>query len=207
MRHFLAFKSLSRNTGDWVLPYAVNEQIPLLPLIPSVIIKCLFLATLRNLPNQIHTNPFSETTLIPKPNSLKLLPFSFFFQFQKNICTTRNQGNHFHGDLRFMLNIYKKMNENTALRNFSPHKHEENTNEKWYDSSMLKINNKYHHFMYFHWRNDTLSRMSLKYIIEHQTKLSSPPFTCMKCLHKYTNVKTQDPCATQGNDCCRHRIN
>lgn len=59
---------------------------------------------------------------------------------------------------------------------------------------MLKINNKDHHFMYFHWRNDgTLSRMSVKYIIEHQTKLSRPPLTCITCRHKYANIKTQDP--------------
>lgn len=63
--------------------YAVNEANSPLPLTLSVLVKCLFLATLRSRPNQIHTNRFSETTLIPKLNSLKLFPFSYFSSFKK----------------------------------------------------------------------------------------------------------------------------
>lgn len=95
------FKNLIRNTGAQVLLRQWMKHIPLLPLIAFLWLSCLFLATLRNLINQIHQihkNPFSETTLILKPNSLKLLPL-LFLQLQKSIYTTRNQGNNLHDNL------------------------------------------------------------------------------------------------------------
>lgn len=113
-------------------------------------IKCLSLVTLRNLTNQINTHLFPETMLILNLDSLNLLPF-IFPSFEK-VSTQPGTKEIIdsHGNLRFILNIYGIINENTALKIISPHKHGENTNEKRSNLSLLKVNNKDHHFNYSH---------------------------------------------------------
>lgn len=147
MRHFCLFKSL---ISYWGLCTTYGATAPFTSHSISVIIKCLFLATLRNLTNQINTNLFSEIMLIPKSDSLKLLLFiSPSFEKVSTQPGTKEIINS-HGNLRFILNIYGIINENAALRNISPHKHGENTNVKRYNLSLLKINNKDHYFNYSH---------------------------------------------------------